>query len=93
MLGSYHSVVLTGYTLPGTAHHFTAPRGTATILFTPFSFSTFPIPLNCFTLAAMTSRHPESPEDFEFIQTPEAPVQTKPAFDCGVPTTLVSSSS
>jgi cyclopropane-fatty-acyl-phospholipid synthase len=41
----------------------------------------------------MTTPHPESTEDFEFIQTPEAPVQTKPAFDCGVPTTLVSSSS
>ncbi|KAI2791435.1 Sphingolipid C9-methyltransferase 2 [Penicillium oxalicum] len=36
----------------------------------------------------MTTRHPESTEDFEFIQTPEAPVQNKPAFDCGVPTTL-----
>jgi cyclopropane-fatty-acyl-phospholipid synthase len=39
----------------------------------------------------MTTIHPESTEDFEFIQTPEAPQQTKPDFDCGVPTTLVGS--
>lgn len=38
----------------------------------------------------MTTPHPESIEDFEYIQTPAAPVQSKPAFDCGVPTTLVS---
>jgi len=38
----------------------------------------------------MTTLHPESIADFEFIQTPAAPVQSKPAFDCGVPTTLVS---
>ncbi|KAJ5752493.1 hypothetical protein N7520_009410 [Penicillium odoratum] len=36
----------------------------------------------------MTTIHPESTEDFEFIQTPDAPQQTKPEFDCGVPTTL-----
>jgi hypothetical protein len=39
----------------------------------------------------MTTPHPESVEDFEFIVTPAAPKQTKPDFDCGVPTTLVSS--
>jgi cyclopropane-fatty-acyl-phospholipid synthase len=38
----------------------------------------------------MTTIHPDSTEEFEFIQTPAAPEQTKPAFDCGVPTTLVS---
>lgn len=38
----------------------------------------------------MTTVHPESPGDFEFIVTPAAPEQTKPAFDCGVKTTLVS---
>ncbi|KAJ5147575.1 uncharacterized protein N7443_000834 [Penicillium atrosanguineum] len=36
----------------------------------------------------MTTPHPESTADFEFIATPAAPVQTKPDFDCGVPTTL-----
>ncbi|KAJ5677314.1 uncharacterized protein N7477_002947 [Penicillium maclennaniae] len=36
----------------------------------------------------MTTHHPESTADFEFIATPAAPVQTKPDFDCGVPTTL-----
>lgn len=39
----------------------------------------------------MTTPHPESTEDFEFIVTPAAAEQTKPDFDCGVPTTLVSS--
>lgn len=39
----------------------------------------------------MTTPHPESNVDFEFIATPAAPVQTKPDFDCGVPTTVVSS--
>jgi cyclopropane-fatty-acyl-phospholipid synthase len=38
----------------------------------------------------MTTPHPESTADFEFIKTPVAAVQSKPAFDCGVPTTLVS---
>lgn len=38
----------------------------------------------------MTTIHPDSTEEFEYIQTPAAPEQTKPAFDCGVPTTLVS---
>lgn len=38
----------------------------------------------------MTTIHPDSTEEFEYIQTPAAPAQTKPAFDCGVPTTLVS---
>lgn len=38
----------------------------------------------------MSSTHPESTEDFEFIQTPAVPQQSKPAFDCGVRTTLVS---
>ncbi len=41
-------------------------------------------------LTVMTTPHPESTVDFEFIQTPAASVQSKPAFDCGVPTTLVS---
>ncbi|KAJ5411560.1 uncharacterized protein N7487_005919 [Penicillium crustosum] len=36
----------------------------------------------------MTTIHPDSTEEFEYIQTPAAPEQTKPAFDCGVPTTL-----
>ncbi|KAJ5612863.1 hypothetical protein N7510_006057 [Penicillium lagena] len=36
----------------------------------------------------MSSIHPESTEDFEFIETPAAPQQSKPAVDCGVPTTL-----
>jgi len=38
----------------------------------------------------MTTIHPDSTEEFEYIQTPAAPVQSKPDFDCGVPTTLVS---
>lgn len=37
----------------------------------------------------MTTIHPESSTDFEYIQTPAAAEQTKPAFDCGVRTTLV----
>ncbi|KAJ5346389.1 hypothetical protein N7541_008871 [Penicillium brevicompactum] len=36
----------------------------------------------------MTTIHPDSIEEFEYIQTPAAPEQTKPDFDCGVPTTL-----
>ncbi|OGE46644.1 hypothetical protein PENARI_c153G02530 [Penicillium arizonense] len=38
----------------------------------------------------MPSNHPESPPDFNFIQTPPASKQSKPEFDCGVRTTLYS---
>jgi hypothetical protein len=38
----------------------------------------------------MTTINPDSTEEFEYIQTPAAPEQTKPDFDSGVPTTLVS---
>lgn len=74
-------------------HTFTAspPPELPSYLHAGLSFS----PLTSFAIASfatMATIHPDSTEDFEFIQTPEAPQQSKPAFDCGVPTTLVGSS-
>lgn len=56
----------------------------------PLTFSHPSLSSSIYSSFAMANIHPESPEDFEFIETPAASCTT-PAEDCGVRTTSVSS--
>lgn len=79
---------LSGTSATYLVHTYTAPElPTSYCLLWPLFFLFYSFQL---TLDAMTTIHPDSIEEFEYIQTPAAPEQAKPDFDCGVPTTLVS---